>query len=141
MSLTSIIYISGLITSFVLVVILILTLYRLSKTTVTAVIESINCSTNDCKLNIVYYYNSIKVNAVITSKFKEWQVNQTLPIYINPKDLTNPRYTPMFVNIILYAIVGVLLMFMALSTYRLFNIYQNNTYVIIRDNVYNQPAI
>ena len=125
MSPTLIIYVAGLITSMILVVILIFTIYRFSQTTVTAVIENINCSANDCKLNIVYYYNSIKVNSVLTSKFKEWRVNQTIPVYINPKDLSNPRYAPAYTSIILYVTAAILLLFMILSIYKLFIIYQD----------------
>lgn len=128
------IYTTGLMISITLFAIFAFTIYRFSKTTVNAIIETINCSSpNECALNIVYYYSnnsdSVKVKAVIHSKYNAWYVNQTIPVYINPQDVSSPRYAPISISIVLYLILTVLFTFILLFAYKIYKTYKNQIYV------------
>lgn len=137
------IYTTGLLISITLFAIFAFTIYRFSKTTVNAIIETINCpSPEDCSLNIVYYYNSVKVNAVLRSKYNGWHVNQTIPIYINPPDLTSPRYAPVTVSIVLYLILTVLFVFTILFAFKIYKTYKNKSpYVPVPEQFVPQQLV
>lgn len=135
------IYTTGLLISITLFAIFAFTIYRFSKTTVNAMIETINCrSPQECSLNIVYYYNSVKVNAVLYSKYNAWYVNQIIPIYINPQDLTAPRYSPIMVSVALYLITSLLLVFTLLFVFKIYKTYKNKSpYVPVPQQFAPQP--
>lgn len=130
------IYIIGLILSIVLFMIFSLTIYRFSTTTVNAMIEKVNCNVNECQLNIVYYYYTVKVNALLTSKIKDWRVGQIIPIYINPKNLNSPKYAPSIISIILYSMLIILFLFTSFCFFKLYKIFKiNSTYKSINPSL------
>lgn len=101
---TVLIYI-GIITSIVCLVLFLACLYRLRNTTTIAIINSVNNTSTIGKivLNISYNINSNKVSSNITTSNKYiWSVNQNINIYINPTDLSQPKYISDTVYLVFY---------------------------------------
>lgn len=81
-------------------------LYRLNKTIISSIIQSTDYTTNPgkCILTTTYSISGANITSKITTPGSiQWAVNQNVPIYINPLDLSQPKYAPQEVFTILYA--------------------------------------
>lgn len=97
------------ITSFIFLIICIIfgfTLYRLYKTTVNALITNVNCDSQQCELTLSYSINNIMVTKTMKTTNRNFKKDDTIRIYINPKDLNSPKFVSTFIYIILYIVVG-----------------------------------
>lgn len=111
------------ISSFIFLIICIIsgiTLYRLKKTTVNAIITDVSCDSNKCDITMSYSINNIVVVKKITSK-KNWKKNDTIRIFINPKDLNAPKYVSSAIDIFLYFLIGISILGIIVSIYFIFN--------------------
>lgn len=97
-------------------------LYRLSKTTVNANINTVTCdSSNKCKLDISYYVNNTKLDKSLTiDTGTQWFKGQFVHIYINPRDLNNPKYIPQIIYIIIYITMILASLMLMLIIYKLY---------------------
>lgn len=125
-------YMSGFTISIILFAMFAMTTYGFSKTRVDALVKNITyLDDNTSALNIVYYYNSVKVNAVIYSNYTGWYINQTIPVYMNPRDLSSPRYAPAIVNIVFYLILCILFACILLFLSKIVNAHEKGTIVYV----------
>ena len=111
------------ITSFIFLIICILfsfTLYRLSKTTVNALVTNVNCDTQ-CDLTLSYAINNISVTKKLKTNNRNFKKDDIIPIFINPTNLDSPKYVPKYIYIILYVFIGVSAFGILFSLYFIIN--------------------
>jgi hypothetical protein len=80
-------------------------LYRLNKTIISSIIQSTDYTTKPgkCILTTTYSISGSNITSKVTTPGSiQWTVNQNVPIYINPLDLSQPKYAPQDVFTILY---------------------------------------
>ena len=95
-------------------------LYRLNKTIISSVIQSIDYTTTPgkCILTTTYSISDANITSKITAPgSKGWAVNQNVPIYINPLDLSQPKYAPQDVYTILNVCTCVSIIGLIFSVY------------------------
>lgn len=114
------VYIITAIIFLIILTIFILTLYRLSKTTVNAIINNVTCDSSKCKLDISYSINNINLDKSLTINETGWVKGQFIHVYINPRDLNNPKYIPQHIYIIIYVTMILALLILILIIYKIY---------------------
>lgn len=116
------VYIITTIIFLTILTIFIFILYRLSKTTVNANINLVTCdSSNKCKLDISYSINNTKIDKSLTTDIGTgWFKGQLIHVYINPRDLNNPKYIPQIIYIIIYIAIILALLMLMLIIYKIY---------------------
>lgn len=114
------IYAIGIILSLLISLIGGFTLYRLTTTIINANIDSTDYTTTPgkCILTIVYIVNGSKLTSKLTTPSNiQWTVGSSIPIYINPLDLSQPKYAPSLIYTILYIVTTIGFIGLLLSVY------------------------
>lgn len=120
------------ITSFIFLIICIIfgfTLYRLYKTTVNALVTNVNCESQQCELTLSYSINNIMVTKTMKTTNRNFKKDDTIRIYINPKDLNSPKFVSTFIYIILYIVVGASIFGFLISLFFIF--YTPNSMIVV----------
>lgn len=121
------------ITSFIFLIICIIfgfTLYRLYKTTVNALVTNVNCESQQCELTLSYSINNIIVTKTIKTNNRNFKKDDTIRIYINPKDLNSPKFVSTFIYITLYIVVGASIFGFLISLFFIFYTSSNSMIVV-----------
>lgn len=95
-------------------------LYRLNLTILLATITTVDYTINPgkCTLTVSYSVSGTNITSKITTPGSiQWTINNTIPIYINPLDLSSPKYAPQQIFTILYICTCVGLIGLVLSIY------------------------
>lgn len=95
-------------------------LYRLNLTILSATITATDYTSKPgkCVLTVSYIVSGTNITSKITTPSSiQWTVNKPIPIYINPLDLSSPRYAPQEIFTILYICTCVGLIGLVLSVY------------------------
>jgi len=95
-------------------------LYRLTITILLATIQTVDVTSIPGKsvLTVTYTISGTGMTSKITVPSRiPWAKNQTIPVYINPLDLSQPKYAPQDTYTILYICTCVGLIGLVLSVY------------------------
>lgn len=95
-------------------------LYRLTITILLATIQVVDLTSipGKCVLTVTYTVSGTRMTSKVTVPgHTSWAKNQTVPIYINPLDLSQPKYAPHQTYTILYICTCVGLIGLVLSVY------------------------
>ncbi len=95
-------------------------LYRLNLTIVSANITAVDYTStpNKCVLTVTYSISGTNITSKVTTPSTiQWTPNTTIPIYINPLDLSSPKYAPQPIFTILYICTCVGLIGLVLGVY------------------------
>ena len=95
-------------------------LYRLTITILLATIQAVDLTSipGKCILTVTYTISGTGMTSKVTvPSHISWAKNQTVPIYINPLDLSQPKYAPQQIYTILYICTCVGLIGLVLSVY------------------------
>lgn len=95
-------------------------LYRLNLTILLATISNVDYTSkpDKCTLTISYSISGTNITSKITTPSTiQWAAKQTIPIYINPLDLSSPKYAPKEIFTILYICTCVGLIGLVLGVY------------------------
>lgn len=103
------VYIISFIFFLLIIILLICVLFRLRNTIVDAIINDVTCSSSTsktCKLQVTYLVNNTSVtNSLTVENTGSWQKGGTIRIYINPKDLKQPKYISSVIYMICYLLI------------------------------------
>ena len=95
-------------------------LYRLNLTILSATIASTDFTSTPgkCILTVTYSISGTNMTSKVTTPGSiQWVPKQTVPVYINPLDLSSPKYAPQEIFTILYICTCVGLIGLVLSVY------------------------